>query len=312
MTVTRRSVLTAAVAATALGAGAVVAGQGAPPAAAAGLPGCRPRYQGYQGGDYATPWASYFAGATLPPQEQVELAATGPAVPAVRIPAFRQLAGDLNGPGYSEVETGYGVRANGVAWVACLTRMPGVTAQMWDWWFGWHLSATSRYKLWHPDAHLHASVQPDAAADAAEGRARYLGRTSFVDEYIGDQLTQLAIQFVDPRERGLDLPDGSTVVYATVGSAILPVRLGYVAHQVRPVAGGSEMRSRFYLNKAGLRDVVAAEAACAVSRGFVETLVTPLPFGADFARDLMVHCGQEMNHLASFLPRLYEEFRGTR
>jgi hypothetical protein len=29
---------------------------------------------------------------------------------------------------------------------------------------------------------------------------------------------------------------------------------------------------------------------------------------AESARNLMVHCAQEMNHLAGFLPALYEEF----
>jgi hypothetical protein len=30
----------------------------------------------------------------------------------------------------------------------------------------------------------------------------------------------------------------------------------------------------------------------------------------DYARDLLVHCAQEMNHLAAFLPALYEQFGG--
>nr|WP_307188892.1 hypothetical protein [Nocardia anaemiae] len=28
------------------------------------------------------------------------------------------------------------------------------------------------------------------------------------------------------------------------------------------------------------------------------------------ARDLMMHCGQEMNHLARFLPKLYAQYKG--
>ncbi|WP_425296416.1 MULTISPECIES: DAPG hydrolase family protein, partial [Nocardia] len=28
----------------------------------------------------------------------------------------------------------------------------------------------------------------------------------------------------------------------------------------------------------------------------------------DLARELLLHCGQEMNHLAGFLPRLYHDF----
>ena len=34
--------------------------------------------------------------------------------------------------------------------------MPGVTPQMWEWWFGWHGSDSRRYKLWHPRAHVSA------------------------------------------------------------------------------------------------------------------------------------------------------------
>ena len=47
--------------------------------------------------------------------------------------------------------------------------------------------------------------------------------------------------------------------------------------------------------------------------GFANLVVRPLASrilgaSADYARDLMVHCAQEMNHLAGFLPALYEQF----
>jgi len=35
-----------------------------------------------------------------------------------------------------------------------------------------------------------------------------------------------------------------------------------------------------------------------------------LVLGLDLARDLLLHCGQEMNHLAGFLPELHAEFGG--
>ena len=73
--------------------------------------------------------------------------------------------------------------------------------------------------------------------------------------------------------------------------------------------GGAEMRSRFYLNLRGLHVPDPKQAVCAVRRG---TSVDPsdLVLGLDLARDLLLHCGQEMNHLAGFLPELYEEFGG--
>jgi len=47
---------------------------------------------------------------------------------------------------------------DGILVVACLTEMPNVTPAMWDWWFGWHLPSSERYRLWHPKAHVKATV----------------------------------------------------------------------------------------------------------------------------------------------------------
>ena len=70
---------------------------------------------------------------------------------------------------------------------------------MWDWWFGWHGRDSSRYKLWHPDAHRFSAMAEDRSADRSlDDRQRYVGNVSFVDEYVGGTLHQLAIRFVDP------------------------------------------------------------------------------------------------------------------
>lgn len=47
-----------------------------------------------------------------------------------------------------------GVRrsADGGALITCTTEMPRVTPAMIDWWFGWHLPESERYRLWHPQA----------------------------------------------------------------------------------------------------------------------------------------------------------------
>src|SRR5262245_48294581 len=56
-----------------------------------------------------------------------------------------------------------GVRraADGKALITCTTELPEVTPAMVDWWFGWHLPYSERYKLWHPLAHLRAKVRED-------------------------------------------------------------------------------------------------------------------------------------------------------
>jgi hypothetical protein len=183
--------------------------------------------------------------------------------------------------------------------------MPGVTPAMIDWWFGWHSDSPERYKLWHPQAHVHATWL-SSPASATRGRARYVGQTSIVDEYIGSNLIRAAIRFVSPKTLGftdpsLNDPEAATIVCARTGLADLPVDVGYLAHHVRRTATGSEMRSRFWLGGpyAGGRNGPLGAVLARTAR-----LVLRLT-EAD-ARALLVHCAEEMQHLASFLPALYE------
>lgn len=190
--------------------------------------------------------------------------------------------------------------------------MPRVAPAMWDWWFAWHSYDGARYKLWHPEAHAYAALRSDRRADPSlTDRQRYRGNTSYVDEYIGGRLDQLAISFQDPACYGIDERrfDG-TVICGTVGTALLPVNVGLLVHQVRPTARGAEMRSRFYLNVPGLRGLDPAGISCAVRRGAV--LPRSITFDLRFGAALLRHCGEEMNHLARFLPELHAEFGGSR
>ncbi|WP_084512873.1 DAPG hydrolase family protein [Nocardia mikamii] len=255
----------------------------------------------------AEPYAHFMTEHTAPPQSAVAAAYAGPPAPADRIPPFSTLTAQLGPSGYAPIETGYGHTDSGIVWVAVRTEMPRVTAAMWDWWFGWHLVESARYKLWHPDAHRYAEVASDRTGGAMPDRQRYIGNISYVDEYIGPTLQQLAIAFHDPVAYGFTVPDDHTVVFGRVGSSIAPVDLGWLAHQVRPISGGCEMRSRFYLRIYGVHTLDPVHAARAVQRGAPADVGDLLP-GLDLARDLLLHCGQEMNHLARFLPELYHEF----
>ncbi|AZG44573.1 DAPG hydrolase family protein [Gordonia insulae] len=270
-------------------------------------PTCTTRYKGYRAQDFARPYASFMAEHTTVAPPAVLAAYAGDPVHPKSIPTFDDVTSDLATSGYSAVETGYGQLPNGVVFAAVRTDMPRVTAAMWDWWFGWHSTEAARYKLWHPDAHLHASLRVDLTGAPIPNRQKYIGNTTYVDEYVGPKLQQLAIEFRDPVAHGFDVPADQTVIFGRVGSSIAPVDLGWLAHQVRPAPGGCEMRSRFYLNLRGLHVPNVTEAACAIARG---PSVDPgdLNLGVDLARDLMLHCGQEMNHLARFLPELHEEF----
>jgi hypothetical protein len=290
-----------------VGAAAWVA-SGAGAASARAALGCEARYLGYRAADRAQPYAKYMKSRVDPPQPHVlEAVARGP-LDAAHVPPRSALAAELESPGYAPVETGFGRTANGEVWVACLTAMPRVTPEMWLWWFGWHSTESARYKLWHPEAHAYAALRDDRAGDASlPDRARFVGNVSYVDEVIGGQMDQLAISFRDPVDVGIDESriDGRAFCGA-VGTVLAPVNIGQVVHVVRRVSGGSEMRSRFYLNVPRPRAFDVRALACAVARGVV--LPRRVVFDAAFGGALLRHCGEEMNHLAQFLPELHAEF----
>ena len=269
--------------------------------------GGRP-YLGYRGGDFDTPFAKYFDPVPTPLSEEVrEALVVGAQAPA----CFADVAeaGRLLDAGPAAVENGYARCSDHSVRVAVRTEMPGVTPAMWDWWFGWHGCDARRYKLWNPGAHLWAQWAdgPDAGR---RGRARYVGRTSFVDEYLGSTLVRAAISFIEPARLGLDgaaLAEGGdqTVVCARVGSSDVPLDLGYLVHHVRAVEGGAQMRSRFWLGgpHVGVRTGGAAAGRLVAAGGRLAFRPS-----ARSAAELLAHCAQEMSHLARFLPRLYAEF----
>ena len=86
---------------------------------------------------------------------------------------------------------------------------------------------------------------------------------------------------------------------ARMGLGGVPIDV-YLAHHVRQTAGGSEMRSRFWI---------------AAARNSVLGMVMPRAAGLIMwptesdARALLVHRAEEMQHLARFAPALYAEFR---
>lgn len=251
----------------------------------------------------SSPYAPYFrpAMATLPEHVR-EALATGGLAPALLAPV--EAAPELQRAGYWPVETGLTVAPDGAARVFVLTQMPGVTPAMWDWWFAWHGSEAQRYKLWHPRAHVHVGW-----ADGAGDLGHYIGRTSRVIEYVGAERLALTIRFVAPSTLGLDeaqlKANGEVAICARGGLAGTPMETGWLVHHIRPVAGGAEMRSRFWLAGANVRPRGMPGALGALVG---RTLSRMQPVKAAQAADLLVHCAQEMNHLAAVLPDLFKTF----
>ncbi|MCU0239526.1 MAG: hypothetical protein MUC29_08795 [Pyrinomonadaceae bacterium] len=254
-----------------------------------------PKYIGYQEADFSTPWAKYFN--ENMPKIQPQAVEGLEKSPFFSLPKFED-AKNLADKGYAEIETGYSLEKDGSIHVAILTKMPNVSPEMWDWWFGWHGSKDNRYKLWHPKAHQSAHWLDEKDDEF------YIGRTSVIQEYIGKSLEFANISFIEPNNLGLNSSKDSVYICARVGYTKYPINFGWLIHQVRKTAEGSEMRSRFWFG--GKNIEVRKEGFLPEAVSKILQKIVPLP--EQRAKDLLIHCAEEMNHLAKFLPEIYDEF----
>ena len=200
--------------------------------------------------------------------------------------------------------------SDGVLVVCCHTDMPNVTPDMWDWWFGWHMPSTERYKLWHPRDHVRSRVAFNENMAAKHGSA-YIGQVSMVDEYIGGKLQKLSIAFDTPAAFGLDQAETDkqgVAICARTGLRGKAVEAGILIHLVRKTPQGSEMLSRFWLGEASFKvPIVGPLITAAMNTKTARKMMLPDHMGLA----LLQHCSEEMNHLASILPELFEKFAAS-
>jgi len=162
------------------------------------------RHLGWSEADRATkPYARFLDPDIQALPDDIRHALDRGPLPEPLLPALDAAAPSLFGQA-AAIENGFALAADGAMIVAARTDLPGVTPAMIDWWFGWHSDSPERYKLWHPSAHVHAAwLSPPP--QGTRGRARYIGCTSIVDEYIGSTLIR-AIRFVEPASLGFADP----------------------------------------------------------------------------------------------------------
>jgi hypothetical protein len=267
-------------------------------------------YLGMRDGDLAgKPYARHWNPTMQPLQDQVARAVLhGPEASELGFGIER--ADLLVERGYLPLENGTTRLRSGEIFVAVLTKMPGVTGAMFEWWMGWHYMEHQRYKLWHPRAHIANGTQEMKGDDPKlSDREKYM-TTHYVTEYVGHAQQKITISFSEPREyftrTAAFAENGITAtVCGKVGLQRAPVTIGRLIHQIREIEGGSEMRSRFWLAKPEVKGVKKESVLgkLASSDFVVRRLIDQ-----DLGRDMLVHCGMEMNHLASFLPALYSDY----
>ena len=263
----------------------------------------------------AKPYSKYYHGALATPDTALmaQLRPDKPLDPAeVLLP---ESMNDLLEPGYLPGETGWCVMPNGAGYVAVNNKMPGVTAEMVDWWMWWHSLEDLRYKIWWPPAH--AGISPNDERDRKRvldpdpglpDTARWQGVTHHVVENIGGGFDDIYISFLTPEQFGFDMsrfhkPNVSTAVCANganapVGSPpFVPKATAMMCHFVRDIPGGIEYRTRFWLGY----QVVEKRPVCILPPG------AKVPWQAPFG--LAVHNVQEYSNLRAFLPKIYAEQR---
>ncbi len=206
---------------------------------------------------------------------------------------------DLFLPGYLPGEFGTCVQPNGTAVVANHLKMPGVTVEMFDWWFAWHGLAPIRYKLWDKDDHLDIKTSdPDRRRNPAiPMRERYWNTVDLATE---DNLNvgprQIPITFRYPRDIGFD-PEQYARFDGTIVCAGDEKAPTIMCHFVRPIEGGVELRTRFWV---GYR-VVGGRPVKALAEG------ERIP--AERGKLMLRHNIKEYTNLAAILPEVYAQFK---
>lgn len=200
-------------------------------------------------------------------------------------------------PGDLDLELGYCNLPDGTAMLANKTFFPGCTPEMFDFWFAWHGVEAMRYKIWNP--HQHYSVQTlnmDKALDKSLSlKERYWDTTHDVYEDCGEGPSRIFINFRNPADIGFD-PEKLKEFKGTIVCAGNEKSPTIMCHFMRPVEGGCELRSRFWIGW----HVVNGKPEKMIPDGF------KMPLG--MVKALLMHNIKEFNHLASILPEVYAEF----
>ncbi len=186
---------------------------------------------------------------------------------------------------------------DGILHVSVLTRMPNVTPQMIEWWFGDYMETTEHYKRWHPRDHVWMAWE-----DKQPGT--HIGAKHLVHEYIGGELNKLRIAFVPPERFFGDAwgsVPGAVAICAYPGLLEQPIDMGRMVHLAYPRPWGCELHSRFWLGYVRSRN----------GSRVINTLgnsprLRRMRASNAMGRALHVHCHEEMTNLAGFLPELYE------
>ncbi len=212
---------------------------------------------------------------------------------------------DLFKPGYLAEEAGVWQLEDGTVVVANHSFFPGVTGEMFDWWFTWHPIDRLRYAIWNPEDHYDSKLEdPAKALDISiPVRERNWDAVHYVWEDIGAGSDLIRISFKRPAAMGYDESQIGTEACSslicangiTYGNEHRPDAPAVMTHFLRPVEDGSELRSRFWFGW----HIIDGKPVKLVPDG----IKIPVEVGTA----LLAHNIKEYTNLGVILPQIYAE-----
>lgn len=214
--------------------------------------------------------------------------------------------------------SGYGVVEDGpCAYAQSQHLFPGVTTDMFRWWFTWHPVESERYYLWFPHAHIHNSVaDPKRLADSSLSYDKRLyGNPNHIIEYIGENYLDGIINFDAPESLGLDSELLRRNNFTFNASGIITpydhplTPLVMMIHLGRDTPAGMQMINRYWI---GTHPSWNRFSNFPNGAKLSEEYITRAGMNAEslelFAYEMAVHDMTEFTSLGRFLPHIYKEF----
>lgn len=105
-------------------------------------------------------------------------------------------------------KTGFYPLKEGGLLVAGNIPMPGVTAEMLYWWFGWHCLDPLRYAIWDPEDHYDTKIPEDKVSYVLDPEVpleqKTWNVTHTVQEAVGPEPETIVLEFANPADFGFD------------------------------------------------------------------------------------------------------------
>ena len=193
-------------------------------------------------------------------------------------------------------EVGFKKMDDGTYLISMICPMPGITSEMIEWWFWWHVQDNLRYQVWFPGQHFSISYsKKDRSFFEQAKMPAFRANTQYPKERIGGVKMPLRIDFVTPEEFGfskqlMEENNIPIIVCGHVGAFKGLIKHTEMAHIFKQTEDGLFLISRFWLGKT-----------------MKNPLLKKLIITENMARGMAEHCCGEYRNLCEILPGLYKD-----